>query len=163
MDLTERVKQVADEMGEAARKGASRIQGQLEAMRLRRSADDAAKRLGYLVHRERTGGVPGGAEADALVTEITHTRARLAGGDGRDAAEGAPLTTSPVEPAAPTPTAGQTPSPSKPNTRRSSARSADTKPATAADAKRTTPAPKPSSKPAPPPAPAQAPEEAAGE
>jgi hypothetical protein len=78
MGLMDKVKQVAGEMGEVAKKGASQVQTKVEQTQLRRKADDAAKRLGYLVHRERTGGDPAGAEADALVAEIKDAEEQIA-------------------------------------------------------------------------------------
>jgi hypothetical protein len=78
MGLMDKVKQVAGEMGEAAKKGASQVQTKVEQTQLRRKADDAAKRLGYLVYRERTGGGPGGAEADAIVAEIKDLEEQIA-------------------------------------------------------------------------------------
>jgi seryl-tRNA synthetase len=78
MGLMDKVKQVAGEMGELAKKGASQVQTKVEQTQLRRKADDAAKRLGYLVHRERTGGDPAGAEADALVAEIKDAEEQMA-------------------------------------------------------------------------------------
>ncbi|MGZ4154359.1 MAG: hypothetical protein ACXVQ0_07745 [Actinomycetota bacterium] len=86
MGLMDKVKQVAGEMGEAAKKGASQVQTKVEQTQLRRKADDAAKRLGYLVYRERTGGEPAGAEADALVAEIKDAEEQIAAAAAADAA-----------------------------------------------------------------------------
>jgi hypothetical protein len=86
--LMDKVKQVAGEMGEAAKKGASQVQAKVEQTQLRRKADDAAKRLGYLVYRERTGGEPAGSDADALVAEIRDAEEQIAKADAADAAAG---------------------------------------------------------------------------
>jgi hypothetical protein len=78
MGLMDKVKQVAGDVGEVAKKGASQVQSKVEQTQLRRRADDAAKRLGYLVYRERTGGAPTPAELDALVAEIGDAEAQIA-------------------------------------------------------------------------------------
>ena len=78
MGLMDKVKQVAGDVGEAAKKGASQVQTKVEQTQLRRKADDAAKRLGYMVYRERTGGAPAGAEADAIVAEIKDAEEQIA-------------------------------------------------------------------------------------
>jgi hypothetical protein len=76
MGLMDKVKQVAGEMGDAAKKGASQVQTKVEQTQLRRKADDAAKRLGYLVYRQRTGG-PVDGDVDALVAEIRDAEAQI--------------------------------------------------------------------------------------
>jgi hypothetical protein len=163
MELMDTVRQVAGEMRETAKKGASRIQAKVEQTQLRRKADDAAKRLGYLIHRERTGGGASGAEADALVAEIADAEARLAAGETepRPVTTGPPptppataaappaapagMSTTPPE-AAPTIPPPEPPATSTPGQKRTSRRSSGSSgPAT------------------PSPAPEQAPEEAAGE
>jgi hypothetical protein len=78
MGLMDKVKHVAGEMGEAAKKGASQVQAKVEQTQLRRKADDAAKRLGYLIYRERTGGSPAGPAADAIVAEIRQAEEQIA-------------------------------------------------------------------------------------
>lgn len=78
MGLMDKVKQVAGDMGEAAKKGASQVQTKVEQTQLRRKADDAAKQLGYLIYRERTGGAPGGDEVDRLVAQIRETEEQIA-------------------------------------------------------------------------------------
>jgi hypothetical protein len=108
MELMDTVKQVAGEMRETAKKGASRIQAKVEQTQLRRKADEAARRLGYLIHRERTGGGASGAEADALLADITDVEARLAAAD----TEERPATVSPTTPPAPSPTPPSPPAPS---------------------------------------------------
>jgi hypothetical protein len=104
MGLMDKVKQVAGEMGEAAKKGASQVQTKVEQTQLRRKADEAARRLGYLVHRERTGGAAAGAEADGLVADITDLEEQIA---AAAAAEAAGSTISPQGPEVPPPATGQ--------------------------------------------------------
>jgi hypothetical protein len=88
MGLMDKVKQVAGEMGEAAKKGASQVQTKVEQTQLRRKADDAAKRLGYLVYRERSGGASAGVEGDAIVAEIKDAEEQIAAADAAEAASG---------------------------------------------------------------------------
>jgi hypothetical protein len=85
MGLMDKVKQVAGEMGEAAKKGASQVQTKVEQTQLRRKADDAAKRLGYLVYRERTGGGSAAGDVDALVAEIKDAEAQLEAANAAEA------------------------------------------------------------------------------
>jgi hypothetical protein len=62
----------------AAGDAASQAKSKVEQSKLRHKADDAAKQLGYLVYRERTGGEAAGAEADRLVEEIKAAEEQLA-------------------------------------------------------------------------------------
>ena len=70
MGLKDRVKERAQELASEARKATTQAQGKLEETVLRRRMDDAARRLGYLVFRERTQGTPAASDADALVDEM---------------------------------------------------------------------------------------------
>jgi hypothetical protein len=70
MELIDRVRQVAGEAAEAAKKGASQVRSKVEQTQARKRADDAARRLGYLIYRERQEGAPAGPDADRLVGEI---------------------------------------------------------------------------------------------
>lgn len=78
MGLMDKVKAAADKAVTEAKKGTAQVKEKIEDAQLRRKADDAAKRLGYLVHKERTGGTPAGAEADDLVKQITDLEAQIA-------------------------------------------------------------------------------------
>jgi hypothetical protein len=95
MDLMERAKQVAGEMGELAKKGASQVQAKIERAQRRRKADDAAMRLGYLVVRERSEGRSPGAEVDELVAEVRYAEALVEAADAA-ADTAAPGPTTPV-------------------------------------------------------------------
>ncbi len=83
MGLMDRVKQVAGEVGDAAKKGASQVQTKVEQTQLRRRADDAAKRLGYAIYRERTGGAAAGTDVDALVAEIRDAEDEIAAAESQ--------------------------------------------------------------------------------
>jgi hypothetical protein len=71
MDWLNKAKKVA---GGAA----SQVQTKVDHTKTRRRADDAAKQLGYLIFRERTGGAPAGEEADRLIAEIKSAEGHLA-------------------------------------------------------------------------------------
>ncbi|MGE5460300.1 MAG: hypothetical protein ACM3WR_06715 [Solirubrobacterales bacterium] len=74
----DKVKQAAGGVAEATKKGAATAQTKAKIHGLRGKADEAAQKLGYLVHRERSGGEAAGAEADELVTQITALEAEIA-------------------------------------------------------------------------------------
>jgi len=74
----DKVKQAAGGVAEATKKGAATAQTKAKVHGLRGKADEAAQKLGYLVHRERSGGEAAGAEADELVTQITSLEAEIA-------------------------------------------------------------------------------------
>ncbi|HEX9123279.1 MAG TPA: hypothetical protein VF984_07960 [Actinomycetota bacterium] len=78
MGILDKVKQAAGDVAEATKKGATQVQVKVHLNQLRNKADDAAKRLGYLIHKERTDGPPAGEEADTLVTEITDLEKQIA-------------------------------------------------------------------------------------
>jgi hypothetical protein len=78
MGLMDKVKAAADKAVTEAKKGTAQVKGKIEDAQLRRKADDAAKRLGYLVVKERTEGAPAGEEADRLVEEIKALEVEIA-------------------------------------------------------------------------------------
>jgi hypothetical protein len=90
MGLMDKVKAQAQNVAAEAKKATAQAQGKVGQMQLRKKADEAAKQLGYLVHKERTGGAPGGADADRLVAEITDLERQMAEeGRAEEGAEGA--------------------------------------------------------------------------
>jgi hypothetical protein len=78
MGILDKVKQAAGDVAEATKKGASQVQTKVHVNQLRNKADDAAKRLGYLIHTERTGGAAAGEEGDKLVAEISDLEKQIA-------------------------------------------------------------------------------------
>jgi hypothetical protein len=104
MGLVDRIKDVAGDMGEVAKKGASQMQTKVEQAQVRRRADDAAKRLGYLVYHQRTGAATGGGDVDALIAEIADAEAQIEAARAARAAEPAPS-----GPEVPPPAPGQAP------------------------------------------------------
>jgi hypothetical protein len=101
MGLMDKVKKAATVTAEAAKKGAGQAKDKVEQHQLRKKADENAKLLGYLVFTERTQGVPAGAEADRLVSEISALEAQLAAAEaGDDAGSAAGAAGDPEGPAA---------------------------------------------------------------
>jgi hypothetical protein len=78
MTFLDKAKAAARDAATAAKKGAAITKDKAGDAMLRRKADDAAKQIGYLVHKERTGGPPAGPEIDRLVLEITSFEAQIA-------------------------------------------------------------------------------------
>jgi hypothetical protein len=78
MGILDKAKQVAGQVGDAAKKGASQVQSKVEQSQTRKKADEAAEKLGYLIYKERTEGTPAGEEADKLVAEIAELEKQLA-------------------------------------------------------------------------------------
>lgn len=78
MGILDKVKQVAGEAAEATKKGAAIAQTKAKIHGLRKEANEAAEKLGYLVYRERAGGEPAGAQADELVQRISGLEAQIA-------------------------------------------------------------------------------------
>lgn len=104
MGLMDKVKAQAQNVAAQAKSAAGQAQDKMEQMQLRKKADEAAKQLGYLVHKERTTGATAGAEADKLVAEITELERQMA----EEAASGAAPATGDA-PAAPTSSSDATP------------------------------------------------------
>ncbi len=108
MGLMDKVKAAAEKAATEAKKGTAQVKEKIGDAQLRRKADDAAKRLGYLIVKERTEGVPAGDEATQLVEEIKALEVQIA----EDQASEAPAT--PDAPAA-TPDAPAASAPSEPS------------------------------------------------
>jgi hypothetical protein len=92
MGLLDKVKGAAKDVASGAKKGAAAAKEKVEHVQIRRKADDAAQKLGYLIMRERTKGEPAGAEADSLVAEIVSLEAQLEEEPDEDTAGGTPAT-----------------------------------------------------------------------
>lgn len=101
MGLMDKVKAQAQNVAAQAKTAAGQAQEKVEEMQLRKKADAAAKQLGYLIHKERTGGAAAGAEADKLVAEITELERQIAEDDqpaGGSATPAAPPSSSDATP-----------------------------------------------------------------
>lgn len=118
MGLMDKLKTAAQDVAAEAKKATEVGKSKLDQIQLRKKADEAAKRLGYLVHAERTKGTAATAEMDRLVIEITQAEAEIAAAevDARAAsaeppagpaqpAEGGPAT--PPPPSSPDPSSGE--------------------------------------------------------
>ena len=78
MGLMDKVKAQAQNVAAQAKNAAGQAQDKMEQAQLRKKADEAAKQLGYLIHKERTGGAAAGADADKLVAEISDLERQMA-------------------------------------------------------------------------------------
>ena len=78
MGFMDKVKAAAQDVAAEAKKATASAQDKMEQSQIRKKIDEAAKKLGYLVYKERTEGTPAGAEGDALVAEMGTLEAQLA-------------------------------------------------------------------------------------
>lgn len=105
MGLMDKMKAAAQDVATQAKSATAQAQTKIEQTQTRKKADEAAQKLGYLIHRERTQGVASGAEADSLVAQITSLEAELAASAQPAAttpAPGAPPAVTPADPPAAT-------------------------------------------------------------
>ncbi|MFN2587089.1 MAG: hypothetical protein ABR613_03065 [Actinomycetota bacterium] len=102
MGLLDKVKAQAQNVAAEAKKATATAQDKVGQMQLRKKADEAAKQLGYLVHKERTGGASGGADADRLVQEISELEAQMAADEADAPAQADAPAETPATPAPPT-------------------------------------------------------------
>lgn len=70
MGFMDKMKSAAQDAATQAKKATSSAQTKMEEGQVRKKLDEAAKKLGHLVYRERTQGTPAGAEADTAVAEM---------------------------------------------------------------------------------------------
>ena len=78
MGFMDKVKAAAQDVATQAKAATATAQDKVEQAQTRKKIDENAKKLGYLIHKERTQGTPAGAEADALVAEMTALETQLA-------------------------------------------------------------------------------------
>jgi hypothetical protein len=78
MGLIDKLKETAQEVAGEARKATVQGRGKLEELALRRRMDESARKLGYLLFRERTQGTPSGTEADALIAGMREFEDQIA-------------------------------------------------------------------------------------
>ena len=78
MGFMDKVKAAAQDVATQAKAATATAQDKVEQAQTRKKIDENAKKLGYLIHRERTQGTAAGAEADALVAEMTALETQLA-------------------------------------------------------------------------------------
>lgn len=78
MGFMDKVKAAAQDVATEAKKATAQGKEKIGELQTRKKMDEAAKKLGYLVYRERTENVPAGTEADQLIAEITTLQEELA-------------------------------------------------------------------------------------
>jgi septal ring factor EnvC (AmiA/AmiB activator) len=124
----DKVKAAAQDVTQQAKTATSSAQSKMEESKLRKQADEAAKKLGYEVYAERTSGTPA-TNADALVAEIQGLEGQIATmRQQAEAAAAAPAPQAPVEQSAPPPQAPEaTPTSPPPSTSSSEPTSGDFK------------------------------------
>lgn len=96
MGLMDKVKAQAQNVAAQAKNAAGQAQDKMETIQLRKKADEAAKQLGYLIHKERTGGAAAGAEVDTLVAEISDLERQMAEDETAAAGGTAPAPSTPT-------------------------------------------------------------------
>ena len=101
MGLMDKMKAAAQDVATQAKSATAQAQTKIEQTQTRKKADEAAQKLGYLIHRERTQGVASGAEAESLIAQITSLEAELAT-SAQPSAPGAPPAVTPADPPAAT-------------------------------------------------------------
>jgi hypothetical protein len=104
----DKVKAAAEKAAAEAKKGTAQVKEKIGDAQLRRKADDAAKRLGYLIVKERAEGQPAGEETDRLVEEIASLEKQIEA-EGGAGAETAPTATETETPAPPSTAADAAP------------------------------------------------------
>ena len=78
MGFMDKVKAAAQDVATQAKAATATAQDKVEQAQTRKKIDENAKKLGYLIHRERTQGTAAGAEADTLIAEMTALETQLA-------------------------------------------------------------------------------------
>jgi hypothetical protein len=78
MGFMDKIKEAAQDVATEAKKATAQGKTKIDQLQTRKKADDAARRLGYLIHAERTTGSVAGAEAERLVLEITQLEEEIA-------------------------------------------------------------------------------------
>jgi hypothetical protein len=78
MGFMDKLKEAAQDVASEAKKATAQGKVKLDGMQTRKQADDAARRLGYLVHAERTKGIAPGPEAEGLIAEISELETEIA-------------------------------------------------------------------------------------
>ena len=106
MGFMDKIREAAQDVATEAKKATAQGKTKLDQIQTRKKADDAARRLGYLIHAERTKGTAAGPEVDRLVAEITQAQAEIAEAETAGRAPATPAAT-----AGPADVAGAAPQP----------------------------------------------------
>jgi septal ring factor EnvC (AmiA/AmiB activator) len=111
----DKMKEAVQDVAAEAKKATATGKTKLDQMQTRKKADEAAKKLGYLIYAERTSGATAGPEADRLVGEISQLEAEIAEAEAQAAAQQAAAQQTAATPP-PSPAPGQTGAPAAPQT-----------------------------------------------
>lgn len=90
MGLVDKMKAAAQDVATQAKTATAQAQTKIEQAQTRRKMDEAAQRLGYLVHGERVRGTAAGPEVDRLIAEISTLETELAASEGAEPVGSAP-------------------------------------------------------------------------
>ncbi|HYN36564.1 MAG TPA: hypothetical protein VEV82_06260 [Actinomycetota bacterium] len=109
MGFMDKMKSAAQDAATQAKKATSSAQTKMEESQVRKKLDEAAKKLGHLIYRERTQGTPAGTEADTTIAEmqgleqkIQELQAQAAAGDQAPAGQAPAAQPGPASPTAET-------------------------------------------------------------
>ena len=78
MGFMDKVKAATQDVAAQAKTATATAQTKMEQAQLKKKMDESARRLGYLIYKERTQGTPLGAEGDSLVSDIAGYEAAIA-------------------------------------------------------------------------------------
>ena len=116
MGFMDKMKAAAQDAATQAKKATNQAQTKMEESQVRKKMDESAKKLGYLIYRERSEGTPAGADADTTIAEIKGYEAKLAelqsesaAGQQQGATDGGATQPGPSAPPAETPPANTPP------------------------------------------------------
>jgi len=96
MSLLDKVKKVATDAAEAAKKGTEKAKDKVEQMQIKKKLDGNAEQLGYLIYKERRQGTPAGDAADKLMDEMAEYERLLAEAEAEDGGPAGPDATPPT-------------------------------------------------------------------
>jgi len=114
MGFMDKIKEASQNVAAEAKKATASGKEKLEDMQAKKKMDEAAKKIGYLVYREKIEGAPAGPELDTLVAEMTTHQATI-DEDSRQAAAAPDASAgTATPPAAAPPAAPQEPTSSEP-------------------------------------------------
>jgi hypothetical protein len=108
MGFMDKVKSAAQDVTQQAKSATSSAQSKMEESKLRKQADEAAKKLGYEIYRERSQGTPA-TNSDALIAEIQGLEGQIDTIQQQAAAAAAQAPETPADQSAPGPGPAQSP------------------------------------------------------
>jgi hypothetical protein len=107
MGFMDKIKEASQNVAAEAKKATAQGKEKLEDLQAKKKMDEAAKKIGYLIYREKTEGTPPDAEVDALVAEMKSLQEQIDTNSppqaaAPDASTGGTTTTAPAAPQEPT-------------------------------------------------------------